>query len=258
MLMHFISLSLFSMPMSAAISSGYSFHHPAINASVLLMPRRDSRSFRARWQGQQLRVTLPYGATETQVRRFLDEYAGRLLDMRPRQMMGPGKVITFPEGTISLVSGRRFGSIRSRRACGDTYNINIEVTVPAGADLADAATMAIVSRHIGSQLRIIAAEVLLPFARAVSARIGMKPAGWSVATGKRTLGSCSRDGHVRLSCMLMLLPVHLREYVVCHELAHLRYMNHSADFHALADRLCNGRERSWAAELRKFEWPLPR
>lgn len=205
-----------------------------------------------------MRVTLPWSATEAQVRRFIDACADRLMDLRPRLQIFPGRVIAFPEGAITIVSGRRFGSTLSRRVNGDTYNINIEVAVPAGADLADAATLATVSRHVCSQLRLIAADVLIPFARSVAAQIGMMPAGWGISVGKRTLGTCSRDRQIRLSCMLMLLPVHLREYVVCHELAHLRYMNHSADFHALVDRLCHGRERSLAAELHRFEWPLPR
>ncbi len=50
---------------------------------------------------------------------------------------------------------------------------------------------------------------------------------------KRRLGSCSSKQEVTFNTLIMKLPPHLIDYVVVHELAHLRYMNHSKDFHLL-------------------------
>lgn len=56
----------------------------------------------------------------------------------------------------------------------------------------------------------------------------------------RRWGSCSSLGNVNLSLWLMLAPVHLVDYVIKHELAHLKEMNHGPRFWAEVDRLTGG------------------
>ncbi len=51
-------------------------------------------------------------------------------------------------------------------------------------------------------------------------------------------GSCNSRREVRLSWRLVKAPPALVDYVVCHELAHLRHMNHSREFWAEVGRLC--------------------
>jgi hypothetical protein len=48
---------------------------------------------------------------------------------------------------------------------------------------------------------------------------------------------------VRFSWRLVKAPPPLIDYVVCHELAHLRHMNHSRDFWAEVARLCPDYQR---------------
>lgn len=50
---------------------------------------------------------------------------------------------------------------------------------------------------------------------------------------KSRWGSCSSLDNINLSCYLMLLPEHLIDYVVVHELCHLTHRNHGAQFKSL-------------------------
>jgi len=51
-------------------------------------------------------------------------------------------------------------------------------------------------------------------------------------------GSCNSRREVRLAWRLLKAPPHLVDYVICHELAHLREMNHSPAFWAEVERQC--------------------
>ena len=67
-----------------------------------------------------------------------------------------------------------------------------------------------------------------PERRATSVSVGDAGTRW---------GSCSSQGRIRLSWRLILAPPQARRYVVAHEVAHLKHLNHGADFKALEARL---------------------
>lgn len=66
---------------------------------------------------------------------------------------------------------------------------------------------------------------------------GVAASGVSVGDAGTRWGSCSSQGRIRLSWRLILAPPHVRRYVVAHEVAHLRHLNHGAEFKALEARL---------------------
>ncbi|HCV15332.1 MAG TPA: hypothetical protein DF637_03215 [Rikenellaceae bacterium] len=65
-------------------------------------------------------------------------------------------------------------------------------------------------------------------------------------------GSCSARKNINLNIHLIRLPQELSDYVILHELAHLKHRNHGPEFHRLLDSLCNGREKELSKQLRKF------
>lgn len=67
-------------------------------------------------------------------------------------------------------------------------------------------------------------------------------------------GSCSSKGNINLNMRLILLPEHLQDYVILHELCHLHHQNHGPQFHALLDSLLGGREKELQREL--HEWKI--
>lgn len=69
-----------------------------------------------------------------------------------------------------------------------------------------------------------------------SERMGLYPTQVRITGARTRFGSCSSQGHICFSWRLMQYPPEAIDYVVVHELAHLRYMNHGAEFYALIAR----------------------
>lgn len=51
-------------------------------------------------------------------------------------------------------------------------------------------------------------------------------------------GSCSAKGNLNFNCLLMLCPIEVLDYVIIHELCHIKEMNHSKRFWSLIERFC--------------------
>lgn len=58
------------------------------------------------------------------------------------------------------------------------------------------------------------------------------PKAVRIKNGRSRWGSCSAKGNLNFHYKLVLLPPHLAEYVIVHELCHLRELNHSPRFWA--------------------------
>ncbi len=65
-------------------------------------------------------------------------------------------------------------------------------------------------------------------------------------------GACSSKGVIHLSFYLMLLPEHLIDYVILHELCHTHHMNHSPLFWSLLDSQTGGNARALRKELKDY------
>jgi predicted metal-dependent hydrolase len=60
----------------------------------------------------------------------------------------------------------------------------------------------------------------------------------SIRNQRARWGSCGKDGHICLNWRLVLMPDGVRDYVLIHELMHLRRMDHSPAFWRLVESAC--------------------
>lgn len=102
------------------------------------------------------------------------------------------------------------------------------------------------------QLRAEAKRVLPRRVEELAAQHGLRYGRVTIRAARSKWGSCTAKGNLSLSLYIMTLPPHLQDYIILHELAHTVHHNHSPRFHALVDRLTDGRERQLAKELRNY------
>ena len=86
-------------------------------------------------------------------------------------------------------------------------------------------------------LRAQAKAALPPRLRALADRYGFTVGRVTIKHNTSNWGSCSSKGNINLNLNLMRVPVPLQDYILLHELTHLRHPNHGPKFHAELERL---------------------
>lgn len=81
---------------------------------------------------------------------------------------------------------------------------------------------------------------------------GLKYKGISVKKMRTRWGSCSSTGKLNFNIHLMRLPAHLIDYVILHELAHLKHHNHGAGFWKYLDELSGSNSKKFALEMKNY------
>lgn len=87
-------------------------------------------------------------------------------------------------------------------------------------------------------------------------RLGVRPPELRLSNARTQWGSCNAQGRILLNWRLVQLPLALIDYVIAHELAHLRELNHSGRFWALVESLYPG-YASARGELERVGKQLP-
>lgn len=105
------------------------------------------------------------------------------------------------------------------------------------------------SRRICTALRAHAQVIFQHWANGYAAQLGLPPGIVRVRDTRSRWGSCTASGQINLSWRLVLAPPEVARYVVAHEVAHRREMNHSPAFWALVNQLVGevSSHRRWLA-----------
>jgi hypothetical protein len=98
-----------------------------------------------------------------------------------------------------------------------------------------------------TELRRQAARELPAQLLRLAGHFGLHVSRISVRNQRSRWGSCSPSGHICLNWRLVLMPDMVREYVLIHELMHLRRLDHSRHFWKLVAHACPGYDdaRQW-------------
>lgn len=216
---------------------------------LLIRVNARARRLTFRTKEDAIHVTVPSGTTLAAVKRAIEELRPRLRAARQKRVR-PLIDLDYRMDTeffkLSLVSGKR-ETFLSRSELGET-----QIVCPPQADFSDPALQAWLRKVIEEALWRNAKIILPPRLYMLSQKHGLPYQRVRINSSNGRWGSCSSCGNINLSYYLVLLPKHLIDYVLLHELAHTREMNHGERFWALLDELTEGKSRQLQEELKQY------
>ncbi len=171
----------------------------------------------------------------------------------------------FQTNPRPTVQSRQYVNGEMYRYLGESYTLEVVQGRPENVTLSDKhlivtvtqaddmrRTAALIDRWYRQQAAHLFAErMAVCFPQVAFMGVAMPPI--SLRMMKSRWGSCSSNGKVTLNIKLLSAPLDLIDYVILHELCHLKELNHSMRFYALMDRVlpnwreCRKRLRSIAA-----------
>ncbi len=86
----------------------------------------------------------------------------------------------------------------------------------------------------------------------ICAQTNLSYNGLTIGSAKTRWGSCRSDNKITLSLYIMILPQHLIDFIIIHELCHTVHHNHSVEFHRLVNYITDGREQQFEKELKQY------
>jgi len=179
-----------------------------------------------------VRVTVPRGGSRAEAQRFLERHAAWLEEERARVRAAYVTPVWTAGATMWLRGEPVIIRIeRSGRRQFAHYG-DRSVAIPSEAvDL---------RAHIQRDLRQLAREELGARLRELAGKLELTVHGVTIRNQQSRWGSCSRTGRIALNFRLVQMPPFVSDYVLIHELMHLKQQNHSIRFWRLVESACPG------------------
>jgi predicted metal-dependent hydrolase len=176
-----------------------------------------------------LRVTVPRGGSHREARAFVERNRRWIARerLRVREHQAP---VEWQHGSELMLGG--------------TY-VTVEVQSCPGSDVVRYGDRVVPLRDgeavrsaIERDLRLLAKLTLVPRLRELAAEHELSVRSISIRNQRSRWGSCARNGNVALNFRLVQMPPAIRDYVLLHELMHVRQQNHSRRFWRLVEAAC--------------------
>ena len=206
--------------------------------SIARSPRRRSISIEIR--KAQVVVRAPMGAAQSLLMSFLQEKAAwvraKIIEQQQALTLQPeprryaqGSQIPFMGEALTLVLGR--GS----RAAIARIDQHLHLILSPRSRLDDEAQ---IRQLLGRWYQQQALKILTDKTRQLARSMDLVCTQVSIKATRSKWGHCTSRGAIQYNWQILLAPEAIVDYLVAHEVSHLRHHNHSADFWALVASVC--------------------
>ena len=220
---------------------------------IIVGSRSNARNLSLSVRSDGLHVTVPPYTKFSTILEAVEKYRSQLLPSFERvkpQGITPDFRIAAECFRLSLQQGKR-----------KNFTLHYgedEVTLyyPPFTDFSSKAVQTTIRNGITRAMKHNAALMLPPVLEMFAQRHQLTYKKVKINGARRRWGSCTAARSINLSCYLMLLPPHLSDYVLLHELAHTVEMNHGPRFWRLLDSFTDNKALALRKELRNYRLPF--
>ena len=221
--------------------------------TLIITPNARARKMVFRTKSDAIHITVPTGTAMSSVKQAVEQLREKLLAAR-RKVALPVINLDYRIDTdlfhLSLHTGE------SSRFIARTDALKVQIFCPPQTDFADEELQIWLRKVIKESLRRQAKLLLPARLKQCAERAGLTYHTVRINSSQSRWGSCSSRKDINLSFYLLLLPAHLIDYVMLHELCHTLEMNHSPRFWAHLNSLTNGKAEALRKELKGFRTEL--
>jgi predicted metal-dependent hydrolase len=179
-----------------------------------------------------LRVTIPRGGSRRDAEAFLQRHQDWVAAERLRVAERHAPVEWRAGDSIPL-----HGELTAIQVHGSAHG---QIVVVGDQRVRIGAGIVNVRPAVELALRRIASRELVPRLQALASAHGLTVNRVTIRNQRSRWGSCSRRGVVALNFRLVQMPPEVCDYVLLHELMHLRQQNHSRRYWRLVEAVCPG------------------
>jgi predicted metal-dependent hydrolase len=211
---------------------------------IVIRKRKGARNLVLRYQPVKhcLTLSLPRHVSERSGVAFVEkkrEWVEKQITRKPEK-------IPFADGQVIPVLGQEYrlvhvggrGVVQTDDGGWRTEDTNLSVLRPPSSVVCVPGNPEFMARRVREWLKERARQEVTARAQEKAKMLGYKISKITLRDTRSLWGSCNRKGNLTFSWRLVFAPLDVLDYVVAHEVGHLKELNHSAAFWRIVAELC--------------------
>lgn len=197
-------------------------------------------------------LTYPLGVSKSEIESTIDKMGPRLISLKEslydkHLKFIPGTELHTYSFTVKIIESN---TLQCYVTLKDKF---LYIACPTNSNFNDSGLQNLIRNHIEQHLRKEAKRIFPNWIKLLANKYNFDYNNVKINKSRSRWGSCSSQKNINISYYCLLLPQHLIELIILHELCHTIEMNHSSKFWQLLDNVTDGKAKQLTIELKQFK-----
>lgn len=218
---------------------------------IILKTNKQAKRIIIRYRNDRFELTHPDYLSHKEIFDSLERMKDRILSLKKNV---PPKILYTPDSNLSTYT---FDLNIKESTCTNFYvtlkDKVLNIICPINTNYRDASVQSKIKCYIKNALYNEAKQILPNKLKKLANEYHFNYTSVRINKSQGRWGSCSSKGNINLSFNCMLLPSHLIDFIILHELCHTIEMNHGSNFWLLLNKVTNNKAKAFTNELKNYK-----